>query len=169
MQPVHLTSIAWLLMPSTTFSTHHYSAKVNLLFCLTYASDILIIALSLRLACSSMHEQKQIINGMRKYVRRMIYLKRLWLGEKSYKDIIHGVIFFNGSQFPLALAFCFHPGSFFKVQRKMYRLYWNASCWVKLDVLRSTYIESFSCSSLFDSALRCRLYGKIDEAIFTID
>ena len=84
---------------SRTFSTDHYSAKVNLLFCLTYASDILIIALSLRLDClfSSMHEQKQIINGMQ--VRRFgaFYSLKIFYVLDSEQDIdnIHDNVVFQ--------------------------------------------------------------------------
>ena len=84
---------------SRTFSTDHYSAKVNLLFCLTYASDILIIALSLRLDClfSSMHEQKQIINGMQ--VRRFgaFYSLKIFyvLDSEHDMDNIHDMVVFQ--------------------------------------------------------------------------
>ena len=94
-----MTLILKLQRHSRTFSTDHYSAKVNLLFCLTYASDILIIALSLRLDClfSSMHEQKQIINGMQ--VRRLgaFYSLKIFyvLDSEHDSDNIHDIVVFQ--------------------------------------------------------------------------
>ena len=94
-----MTLIPKLQRHSRTFSTDHYSAKVNLLFCLTYASDILIIALSLRLDClfSSMHEQKQIINGMQ--VRRLgaFYSLKIFYVLDSGQDMdnIHDIVVFQ--------------------------------------------------------------------------